>query len=297
MRFIDVVTMLDIKTSFDEGKEVPRTTKVLKEFYGPGLAKKKYAILSHCWGVEEEGEQEVLFEDMKQLLITNDEERKKIRGRTGYEKIVDTCRQAQKDGLEWVWIDTCCINKESSSELSEAINSMYKWYANAKLCYAYLRDTLGDSWTKQIESTATPKWFSRGWTLQELIAPKVVCFFDQKWQWIGEKAGLADALSEITRIPEEVLKEGFQEALNSPYHSPSVAQIFSWAADRTTTREEDRAYSLLGLLGVHMPMLYGEGKNAFRRLQLEIIRTSNDQSIFAWGYQREFGWSSSILAG
>ncbi|KAI6041072.1 HET-domain-containing protein [Pisolithus marmoratus] len=273
-------------------------TKVLKEFYGAGLAKKKYAILSHCWGVEEEGEKEVLFEDMKQLLTMSDKERKEIRGRTGYKKIIATCRQAQEDELEWVWIDTCCINKESSSELSEAINSMYKWYANAELCYAYLHDTLGDSWTKRIESMATPKWFSRGWTLQELIAPKGVDFFDQEWEWIGDKAKLVWTLSEITRIPEKVLKEGLQKALSSvkDCERPSVAQIISWAADRTTTREEDRAYSLLGLLGVHMPMLYGEGKNAFRRLQLEIIRTSNDQSIFAWGWTRKSGWSSSFLA-
>ncbi|KAI6041053.1 heterokaryon incompatibility protein-domain-containing protein, partial [Pisolithus marmoratus] len=285
MRLLDVATMLNLETSFDAEKNVPRMTKVLKEFYGPGLAKKEYAILSHCWGVEEEGEQEVLFEDMKQLLIVSDEERKEIRTRTGYMKIIDTCRQAQKDGLEWVWIDTCCINKESSSELSEAINSMYKWYANAELCYAYLHDTLGDSWTKEIESMATPKWFSRGWTLQELIAPKVVHFLDRKWERIGDKAELAWALSEITPIPEKVLKEGLQKASSSVNDQhPSVAQIFSWAAGRTTTREEDRAYSLLGLLGVHMPMLYGEGKNAFRRLQLEIIRTSNDQSIFAWGW-------------
>ncbi|KAI6041027.1 heterokaryon incompatibility protein-domain-containing protein [Pisolithus marmoratus] len=298
MRLIDVVTMLNLETSFDEEKNVPRTTKVLKEFFGPDLAEKEYAILSHCWGVEKEGEQEVLFEDMKQLLTVSDEERKEIRGRTGYMKIVDTCRRARKDGLEWVWVDTCCINKESSSELSEAINSMYKWYANAELCYAYLHDTLRDSWIKGIKSMATPKWFSRGWTLQELIAPKVVHFLDRKWERIGDKAGLAWTLSRITPIPEKVLKEGLQKALSSvnDYDRPSVAQIFSWAAHRTTTREEDRAYSLLGLLGVHMPMLYGEGKNAFRRLQLEIIRTSNDQSIFAWGHQREFGWSSSILA-
>ncbi|KAI6041044.1 hypothetical protein EDC04DRAFT_2988074 [Pisolithus marmoratus] len=298
MRLLDVATMLNLERGFDEEKNVPRMTKVLKEFYGPDLAEKEYAILSHCWGVEKEGEQEVLFEDMKQLLIMSDEERKGIRGRTGYKKIVDTCRRARKDGLEWVWIDTCCINKESSSELSEAINSMYKWYANAELCYAYLHDTLGDSWTKQIESRATPKWFSRGWTLQELIAPKVVYFLDQEWERIGNKVDLALTLSQITRIPAKVLKEGLQKALSSgkDFERPSVAQIISWAADRTTTREEDRAYSLLGLLGVHMPMLYGEGKNAFRRLQLEIIRMSNDQSIFAWGWRKERGWSSNILA-
>ncbi|KAI6039128.1 heterokaryon incompatibility protein-domain-containing protein [Pisolithus marmoratus] len=298
MRLLDVATMLNLETSLDEEKNVPRTTKVLKEFYGPNLAEKEYAILSHCWGVEKEGEEEVLFEDMKQLLTVSDEERKEIRRRTGYEKIVDTCRQAQKDGLEWVWIDTCCINKESSAELSEAINSMHKWYANAKLCYVYLHDTLGNSWTNREKSRATAKWFSRGWTLQELIAPKNIHFFDQKWEWIGNKASLAGALNEITRIPWKVLKEGLQKALSSTddFERPSVAQIMSWAADRTTTCEEDRAYSLLGLLGVHMPMLYGEGKNAFRRLQLEIIRTSNDQSVFAWGCEREFGWSDSILA-
>ncbi|KAI6019188.1 heterokaryon incompatibility protein-domain-containing protein [Pisolithus marmoratus] len=298
MRLIDVVTMLNLETNFDKEKNVPRTTKVLKEFYGPDLAEKEYAILSHCWGVEKEGEQEVLFEDMKQLLTVSDEERNEIRRRTGYKKIVETCRRARKDRLEWVWIDTCCINKESSSELSEAINSMYKWYANAELCYAYLHDTLGDSWSKRMGLMAIPKWFSRGWTLQELIAPRVVHFLDRKWERIGDKAELAWALSKITGIPDKVLKEGLQKALSSTggLEHPSVGQIFSWAAGRTTTREEDRAYSLMGLLGVHMPMLYGEGKNAFRRLQLEIIRTSNDQSVFAWGCERKSGWSSSILA-
>ncbi|KAI6039093.1 hypothetical protein EDC04DRAFT_1802590 [Pisolithus marmoratus] len=165
-------------------------------------------------------------------------------------------------------------------------------------CVTRLHDAIGDSWMGQKEPRATPKWFSRGWTLQELIAPKVVRFFDQKWEWIGEKAEFVDILSEITRIPGEVLTEGLEEALSSAYSDerPSVAQIMSWASDRATTREEDRAHSLLGLLGVHMPMLYGEGKNAFRRLQLEIIRMSNDQSIFAWGWTRQFGWSNSILA-
>ncbi|KAI5981754.1 hypothetical protein EDC04DRAFT_3082815 [Pisolithus marmoratus] len=241
---------------------------------------------------------------MNKLLVMSDGRRNEVRGRTGYKKIINTCKQAQNDGLEWVWIDTCCIDKKSSPELSEAINSMYNWYANAEVCYAYLHDTEGDSWQHcwmhswEHRQKLTPKWFSRGWTLQELIAPRVVHFFDQKWQRIGDKAELAWPLSNITRIPAEVLKKGLQKESRSvnDHGRPSVAQIFSWAADRTTTREEDRAYSLLGLLGVHMPMLYGEGKNAFRRLQLEMIRTSNDQSIFAWGWTRKFGWSGSILA-
>ncbi|KAI6030379.1 heterokaryon incompatibility protein-domain-containing protein [Pisolithus marmoratus] len=237
MRLIDVATMLNIKTNFDEEKEVPRTTKILKEFYGSGLTKKEYVILSHCWGVEEQGEQEVLFEDMKQLLIVSDEERKEIRGRTGYKKIIDTCRQAQTDGLEWAWIDTCCINKESSAELSEAINSMYEWYANVKLCYAYLTTLSG----------------TLGRTEQYRRPPR--SGFREKWEWIGDKAELAWTLTEITRIPKKVLNEGLLKALSTVKDSnPSVAEIFSWAADRTTTREEDRAYSLLGLLGVHVPL-------------------------------------------
>lgn len=167
---------------------------------------------------------------------------------------------------------------------------MYRWYENAKRCYVYLHDTIGDSWKNRRESTAVPKWFSRGWTLQELVAPKVIHFYDRRWNHISDKAQLAATLSIMTRIPRRILENGFVPGC------ASVAQIMCWAADRMTTREEDRAYSLLGLLGVHMPMLYGEGKNAFRRLQLEIIRTSNDQSIFAWGYRRESGWSSSVLA-
>ncbi|KAI6041060.1 heterokaryon incompatibility protein-domain-containing protein [Pisolithus marmoratus] len=299
MRLIRVAAMLDIEARIHQGKEVNTTTEIFGEFYGPALTAKQYAILSHCWGVWERDEREVSFKEMNKLLVKGEVKRDEIRGRTGYKKIIDTCRQAQKDELEWVWIDTCCINKDSSSELSEAINSMYKWYAQAKLCYTYLHDTVGNSWTNREEWRSTPKWFSRGWTLQELIAPKVVHFFDREWKWIGNKAELANALSRITGIPQRVLNEGLQKASSSEddFERPSVAQIISWAARRTTTREEDRAYSLLGLLGVHMPMLYGEGKNAFRRLQLEIIRTSNDQSIFAWGFRtRQSGWSSSVLA-
>ncbi|KAI6019200.1 heterokaryon incompatibility protein-domain-containing protein [Pisolithus marmoratus] len=296
MRLIDVAAILDIETNIDQGKEVDTTHKIFGEFYGPDLDEKEYAILSHCWGVARQGDKVVSFQEMEKFVAMSERKRTEIRGRTGY-KIINTCRRARKDGLNWVWIDTCCINKESSSELSEAINSMYKWYANAELCYAYLHDTVGNSWTSRRGSMAPPKWFSRGWTLHELIAPKVVQFFDQEWERTGDKAELADVLSRITQIPWQVLKEGLQKA-SSVYNfpRPGVAQIFSWAANRTTSREEDRAYSLLGLLGVHMPMLYGAGKNAFRRLQLEIIRTSNDQTIFAWEWTRQSGWSCRILA-
>ncbi|KIM67914.1 hypothetical protein SCLCIDRAFT_60339, partial [Scleroderma citrinum Foug A] len=224
----------------------------------------EYAVLSHRWI-----EQEVDHDEMVELAKMDKEERDEIRRRGGYRKILQGCKQAQKDGYEWLWVDTCCIDKRSSAELSEAINSMYRWYENAKVCYAYLHD-VPDPWFP------TTKWFSRGWTLQELIAPDNVQFFNKDWQCIGDKRTLAPTLQNITGVPEHILVDGLHG------NRPCVAQIMSWAARRKTTRVEDRAYSLMGLLGVNMPMLYGEGKKAFHRLQLEIIRASNDQSIFAW---------------
>lgn len=126
--------------------------------------------------------------------------------------------------------------------------------------------------------------------LCRIVAPNIVHFLNQKWEFIGDKKSLATALQNITLIPTDILVDGISS------RRPSVAQIMSWTADRKTTREEDQAYSLLGLLGVHMPMLCGEGKNAFRRLQEEIIRRFNDQSIFAWGHTWRNGWSNSLLA-
>ena len=162
---------------------------------------------------------------------------------------------------------------------------MYQWYENAQVCYAYLHDVLDspfpvahDSERYATAKSDWPEWFSRGWTLQEMIAPSNVQFFNKNWQHIGDKRMLAWTLQEITGVPTYILTNGLDT------HRPCVAQIMSWAANRTTSRVEDRAYSLMGLLGVNMPMLYGEGKKAFHRLQLEIIRTSNDQSIFAWSW-------------
>ncbi|KAI6000077.1 heterokaryon incompatibility protein-domain-containing protein [Pisolithus albus] len=235
-----------------------------------------YAILSHRWIVE------VGYEEMTGLMKMEERRRDEVRRRAGYQKIIKSCEQAKKDGYVWLWVDTCCIDKRSSAELSEAINSMYRWYKNARVCYAYLNDvgestfpTKADS-NKFAESNGWPEWFVRGWTLQELIAPQEVKFFNKDWVHIGNKGQLALTLWNITAIPCGVLTSGLAgKAL-------SVAQIMSWAARRKTTRVEDRAYSLMGLFGVSMPMVYGEGKKAFRRLQLEIIREYSDQSIFAW---------------
>jgi hypothetical protein len=195
----------------------------------------------------------------------------------GYAKIQNCCRQALRDGYHYVWIDTCCIDKSSSAELSEAINSMYKWYAKAKVCYAYLNDVESTQDPRDNDSSfRTSEWFRRGWTLQELIAPKSVVFLAKDWVQIGSKRSLADVVEVITKVDEKVLVENLGGGV-------SVAKRLSWAANRKTTRGEDMAYSLMGLFGVHMPTLYGEGRyKAFTRLQEEILRVSNDHSIFAW---------------
>lgn len=288
MRLINVRNLLDI----DMGKRVAPDASVLEQYSDEQPINIKYAILSHCWGATTE---EITFREMEMLSKMASFDRKKLRQRPGYQKILKSCEQANKDEFKWLWVDTCCINAESSSELSEAINSMFRWYEGSGKCYAYLHDVDADKLpTKRDDEKfgqfdGWPKWFSRGWTLQELVAPSVVQFFNQRWQPIGNKNLFAHTLKEITRIPSCILQYGLDA------DHLSVAQIMSWAADRKTTRVEDRAYSLLGLFGVHMPMLYGEGKNAFRRLQLELIRMTNDHSVFAWD-RRTIGWSGSVLA-
>ena len=289
MRLINVKAFLERESLIGKRKRVDHRAKVLE--FGDDKAT-EYAILSHRWVG-----QEVDYDEMVELAKMDRKARDEIRQRDGYRKILQSCEQAQRDRYEWLWVDTCCIDKRSSAELSEAINSMYRWYENAKVCYAYLHDvadpcfpTEGDA-DKYSDFSGWPEWFSRGWTLQELIAPSNVQFFNKDWQGIGDKITLAPTLVDITGVPEHVLIHGLFG------NRPCVAQIISWAAKRTTTRVEDRAYSLMGLLDVNMPMLYGEGKKAFHRLQLEIIRASNDQSIFAWyssGNNKDS--TSSILA-
>ncbi|KAI6120155.1 heterokaryon incompatibility protein-domain-containing protein [Pisolithus croceorrhizus] len=287
MRLIDVKAFLN----FDEGN-LELETQLLVEFDAAQLAEIAYAILSHCWG---DPKDEVQYSEMIALTTMDAVARDKIRQRSGHLKIRKSCELALKDRLDWLWVDTCCIDRRSTAELSEAINSMYAWYANSDRCYAFLHDSDTSSLPTErdrrfIEFNGWPRWFSRGWTVQELVAPGNVHFFNHKWQCIGDKQGCAPALCSIAHISVDVLERGLGGT------RPSVAQIMSWAANRRTAREEDRAYSMLGLLGVHMPILYGEGKNAFLRLQLEVIRTVDDQSIFAWGWTKEWGCSSSFLA-
>ncbi|KAL8684532.1 MAG: hypothetical protein Q9218_008249, partial [Villophora microphyllina] len=209
----------------------------------------------------------------------------------GYRKIKKFCAIAatfQSKSCSWLcegepprvkygWVDTCCIDKKSSAELSEAINSMYGWYMKAVYCLAYLTDYVRPRsqglYADQQQQFRKSRWFTRGWTLQELLAPEELIFFDQDWNPIGSKDLLRHQISEATNIEIEYLK--------SPFHA-SVATRMSWASRRSTTRIEDIAYCLMGLFQVNMPLLYGEGPKAFLRLQQEIIRSSFDESIFAW---------------
>jgi hypothetical protein len=234
-----------------------------------------YAVLSHTWTDEE-----LTFQEM--LVQTQVTKRKK-----GYAKVKRCASICQQENIQHVWIDTICIDKASSAELSEAINSMWKWYGNAIVCYAYLEDipALFESgrgrWSKRIGDLDQSRWFKRGWTLQETIAPKKMVFFSQGWDVIGTKASLIQELAYITRIDPGVLRSGNTS-------TASIAQRMSWAANRETTRIEDVAYCLLGIFDVNMPLLYGEGVKAFQRLQEEIIKNSSDLSIFGWQDAREF---------
>ncbi|KAJ2992024.1 hypothetical protein NUW58_g2313 [Xylaria curta] len=236
-------------------------TRGMREFVSYKQAP-HYAILSHTWGDEE-----VSFKDWQDGAWEHMEQKE------GFRKIDGCCRQAVAESLDWVWIDTCCIDKRSSAELSEAINSMFNWYKQADVCYAYLYDVFDD-----IESNlGRCRWVTRGWTLQELIAPRKVVFYSGDWKAIGTRSELAGRLATITGIDKRFLTG---KALGDA----NVAQRMSWAAKRTTSREEDEAYCLLGIFDVNMPLIYGEGPRAFRRLQEVLAREyPEDHSLFAWG--------------
>ncbi|KAF5360277.1 hypothetical protein D9758_009135 [Tetrapyrgos nigripes] len=220
-----------------------------------------YAILSHTWEQEE-----VTYQDIQNLDVA--------KSKAGFLKVLGACARARHYHFDWIWIDSCCINKESSAELSEALNSMYQYYEDAAVCYVYLSDVSRDYHPRS--NFKDSRWFRRGWTLQELLAPEFVVFLDRNWERIGTRWSLRDLVSVATGIPVDVLKG----QIISKY---SIAQRMSWAAFRETTRPEDQAYCLMGIFGVSMSPIYGEGgAKAFMRLQQEIIRISDDRSIFAW---------------
>lgn len=303
----------------------------LHEFFDDDIP--PYSILSHRWGNDE-----VSYQDFSAGRKRHSE---------GYRKIEELCnfvkrrklkyrpssrlRQPSRyhvnpneeverplEKLQWVWVDTCCIDKTSSAELSEAINSMYSWYSCSAECYVLMQDVPAlldwqqDQMWGQFERSA---WFTRGWTLQEMLAPRLCVFCTGDWEVLGhitrdlkdewdpylqprqrggdftvngsrdwklinfEKCYGADLAGLVSRASG--VQVGYLTGQLS-VRSASIARRMSWAANRDTSRVEDMAYSLLGLFDVNMPLLYGEGSKAFLRLQKEIIGISNDQSIFAW---------------
>ncbi|KAI0451347.1 hypothetical protein F5B21DRAFT_487237 [Xylaria acuta] len=228
--------------------------------YYPPSTTPPYAILSHTWGPDE-----ITYED-----LTNGTGLQK----KGYHKIRFCAEQAERDGLQHFWVDTCCINKSSDAELTESINSMFRWYSNASKCYAYLADVSAQAprdhnqhdrqhWRLQFQRS---RWFTRGWTLQELIAPATVDFFSQTGAKLGSRESLEPLICEITGIPAHALRK-------HQLHRYTTTEKMAWAQTRETTRPEDIAYSLLGIFDVQMPLIYGEGREkALKRLREEISK-------------------------
>ncbi|KAF4976302.1 hypothetical protein FZEAL_7018 [Fusarium zealandicum] len=259
MRLLNVHTL---KLEFFAGYEVPR-----------------YAILSHLWG-----KCEVTFNDI--CTVSHDDALELQR----YSKLHESCSTARSLKLDYIWIDTCCIDKGSSAELSEAINSMFRWYAESVVCIAFLEDvsSVEDDGTRRTEFQSS-RWFSRGFTLQELIAPSKVIFYGQDWRRLGDRVELKQDIYDITGIPKDLLdsKQQTAESRTGQIQQLSVAEKMNWAAGRETTRSEDVAYCLLGIFDINMPLLYGEGQvKAFKRLQEEIIKSTDDESIYAWRQPR-----------
>lgn len=272
-------------------------TLKLEQFFGDDIP--LYAILSHCWE-----DQELSFEEWQETEINDRNVAHTMQQMQGYLKIIDACRftknltkgwgSRENPPLKYLWIDTVCIDKRSSSELSEAINSMFKWYQDSRICLVYMFDVnLASSRAKitpgtwhASESDALPdttrqefeesKWFTRGWTLQELLAPSNTIYLSKTWEVIGTNVTLEADVSAAAKIPASIIR------LKLRMKNAPVVEKMSWASRRITTRPEDIAYCLMGIFGVNMPLLYGEGHKAFRRLQLEIIKDTHDHSIFLW---------------
>jgi hypothetical protein len=277
-------------------------TTTFKLKYIHEMSSYTYAILSHTWRDEE-----ITFDDMQDNLAT-------AKRKAGWSKIEKCCQQASQDELEWIWVDTCCIDKTSSSELSEAINSMWKWYSLAMVCYVHLDDVSRGDFNEKVlvgDKFSESRWFTRGWTLQELLIPLKLKIFSRNWRLIGVQSNdfehsdiMRRKISQITGIGELYLSRNSQHT----FFKASVATRMSWASKRTTTREEDMAYCLMGLFNVNMPILYGEGVGkAFRRLQIAILERSGDHSLFAWEHKsasysncpfadspEDFQWCSGI---
>ena len=229
-----------------------------------------YAILSHTWGQDTD---EVTYKDLVDKVGKD---------KVGYKKLQFCANQARHHGIEHFWVDTCCIDKSNTIEVQRSINSMFRWYQEATRCYVYLSDV---SVTRNRKRKSEPsetqwksafresKWFTRGWTLQELLAPTSVEFFAQDGQRLGDKQSLEHDIHEITGIAVQALRD------NRLSHF-DIEERFKWAEKRETKHEEDWAYCLLGIFSVSMLPNYGEGKdNAVRRLRRKIQKASGNEYV------------------
>ncbi|KAF5228717.1 hypothetical protein FANTH_14410 [Fusarium anthophilum] len=255
------------------------TNLLLESFLEPRNV--KYVILSHTWEQDE-----VSFQDFGNL----DSARRK----SGFSKIEKTCQIARSRGLKYAWVDTCCIDKTSSAELTEAINSMFEWYKQAQVCFAFISDLPSVVAGRPMLDWLVGgeyRWFSRGWTLQELIAPQRLEFFDSVWQPRGDRFTLRSGISQRSGVDMAVLQN------SACLPGIPVGRKMSWASARKTTRVEDMAYCLLGIFNINMPLIYGEGAKAFLRLQEEICRESTDLSLFAWKAKLDPGASKQRFRG
>ncbi|KAL6244535.1 hypothetical protein RBB50_008777 [Rhinocladiella similis] len=247
---------------------IDTTTLRMQVFVGAKIP--VYAILSHTW-VEDE---EVDFQEMN--AIQSDPEHRATE-KSGYDKIQATCREARRQDIPYAWVDTCCIDKSSSADLSEAINSMFAWYRNAKACFVFLADVGPNS--NILTALRHCRWMSRGWTLQELIAPRDLRFYNNSWEYVDNKKSLMQEIREITAINYEVLNDC------GALSDVPVARRMSWASHRETTRVEDIAYCLLGIFDVNIPLLYGEGGEGLYQTSGRdnpTLRRSLDLLQFAW---------------
>ncbi|KAI0530430.1 heterokaryon incompatibility protein-domain-containing protein [Xylaria digitata] len=248
-------------------------TSTLKLEFFTEAKKGSYAILSHTWEEEEVSIEQL--RNLSQAWLENAQHRKRLI------KIIKTCEVASQHGLSYAWVDTCCIDKSSSAELLEAINSMFRYYRDAAFCISFISDLSDSSYASDLNAhfeSQFPhcRWLTRGWTLQELIAPPELFFNDSTWSLRGSKNDWKPLLSKETGVDEAILG-----SLDGLRHVP-VARRMSWVSKRQTTRIEDMAYCLLGIFDVNMPLIYGEGQKAFVRLQEEIAKESCDLSLFAW---------------
>lgn len=261
----------------------------------------RYAILSHVWSQDgEQSFQELLVIQQQDMMARQADPTRPLDAilLMASPKIREACTLALAHGFHYIWIDSCCIDKSSSPELSEAIISMYSWYANSTVCFAFLHDVDGNEDPFLDRSTfRESRWFTRGWTLQELIAPSTVTFVSSSWRPLGTKATFSGLIKEITNIDEGILLQSM------PLSAVSVARRMSWASGRVTSRKEDEAYCLMGIFDVQIPVLYGEGVRAFIRLQEEILKRISDQSIFLWErtlafrpWERQLGFEDRYFA-